>query len=253
MSSKKTDARSKRTLVIIPTYNEIENIAKMIDTVSELPESPDILIVDDNSPDGTGKKVIEIKEVRNNVNLISRKGKLGLGTAYIEGFRYAIENSYDYVIEMDCDFSHDPKDISRLIEEMQNYDLVIGSRYIQGVNVVNWPLKRLLLSIGASVYTRIITGLPLKDATSGFKCFKREVLESIDLNTIRSNGYSFQIEMHFKVWKKKFRIKEIPIIFTDRIDGHSKMGKDIVKEAVFMVWKLRFPFLAKKFKKDRVD
>jgi dolichol-phosphate mannosyltransferase len=252
LSSKETDARSKKTLVIIPTYNEIENISRMIETVSGLPESPDILIVDDNSPDGTGDKVVEILKLRNNVSIIRRRGKLGLGTAYIEGFRFAIKNEYDFIIEMDCDFSHDPKDISRLIAEMGNYDLVIGSRYIQGVNVVNWPLKRLLLSIGASVYTRIITGLPLKDATSGFKCFRRNVLESIDLNSIRSNGYSFQIEMHFKAWKNKFRIKEIPIIFTDRIDGHSKMGKDIVKEAVFMVWKLRFPFLAKKLKNNRI-
>lgn len=252
MSLKETDAKSKKTLVIIPTYNEIENISRMIETVLGLPESPDILIVDDNSPDGTGEKVEEIKELKSNLSLIRRKGKLGLGTAYIEGFRFALKNNYDFIIEMDCDFSHDPKDISRLIAEMDNHDLVIGSRYIQGVNVVNWPLKRLLLSIGASVYTRIITGMPLKDATSGFKCFRRKVLESIDLNSINSNGYSFQIEMHYKAWKNKFRIKEIPIIFTDRIDGHSKMGKDIVKEAVFMVWKLRFPFLAKKLKKNRI-
>ncbi|MBN2858109.1 MAG: polyprenol monophosphomannose synthase, partial [Candidatus Delongbacteria bacterium] len=184
----------------------------MIETVSGLPESPDILIVDDNSPDGTGDMVAEIQKLKDNVSIIRRKGKLGLGTAYIEGFRFAIEKEYDFIIEMDCDFSHDPKDISRLLAEMENHDLVIGSRYIQGVNVVNWPLKRLLLSIGASVYTRLITGLPLKDATSGFKCFRRKVLESIDLNSIRSNGYSFQIEMHFKAWKNKFRIKEIPII-----------------------------------------
>ena len=178
-------------------------------------------------------------------SIIERSGKLGLGTAYIEGFKFAIAEGYDYIIEMDCDFSHDPKDISRLLKEIDNYDLVIGSRYIQGVNVVNWPLKRLILSMGASLYTRIITGMPLKDATSGFKCFRKEVIKSIDLDRIHSNGYSFQIEMHYKTWKKKFRIKEMPIIFTDRIDGHSKMGKAIVREAIFMVWKLRFPFLIK--------
>jgi dolichol-phosphate mannosyltransferase len=243
LNSNATDASSKKALVIIPTYNEIENVSKMIETVLALPEQVDILIVDDNSPDGTGMQVKEIIKARDKVNLIERSGKLGLGTAYIEGFRFALKNGYDFIIEMDCDFSHDPKDISRLLKEIEDNDLVIGSRYIQGVNVVNWPLKRLLLSIGASFYTRVITGMPLKDATSGFKCFRRKVIESIDLDKIHSNGYSFQIEMHFKAWKKKFRIKEIPIIFTDRIDGHSKMGKAIVREAVFMVWKLRFPFL----------
>jgi dolichol-phosphate mannosyltransferase len=245
LNSNETDARFKKALVIIPTYNEIENVSKMIETVLELPEQVDILIVDDNSPDGTGIQVKEIIKARDKVHLIERSGKLGLGTAYIEGFKFAISKEYDYIIEMDCDFSHDPKDISRLLKEIDNYDLVIGSRYIQGVNVVNWPLKRLILSMGASLYTRIITGMPLKDATSGFKCFRKEVIKSIDLDKIHSNGYSFQIEMHYKTWKKKFRIKEMPIIFTDRIDGHSKMGKAIVREAIFMVWKLRFPFLIK--------
>ena len=245
MNSNETDARFKKALVIIPTYNEIENVSKMIETVLALPEQVDILIVDDNSPDGTGIQVKEIIKARDKVHLIERSGKLGLGTAYIEGFKFAISKEYDYIIEMDCDFSHDPKDISRLLKEIDNYDLVIGSRYIQGVNVVNWPLKRLILSMGASLYTRIITGMPLKDATSGFKCFRKEVIKSIDLDKIHSNGYSFQIEMHYKTWKKKFRIKEMPIIFTDRIDGHSKMGKAIVREAIFMVWKLRFPFLIK--------
>jgi dolichol-phosphate mannosyltransferase len=248
LNSNATDARSEKALVIIPTYNEIENVSKMIETVLALPEQPDVLIVDDNSPDGTGAQVKEIAKIRDKVHLIERSGKLGLGTAYIEGFKFALKNGYGLIIEMDCDFSHDPKDISRLLKEIENYDLVIGSRYIQGVNVVNWPLKRLLLSIGASFYTRIITGMPLKDATSGFKCFRRKVIESIDLENIHSNGYSFQIEMHFKTWKKKFRIKEMPIIFTDRIDGHSKMGKAIVREAVLMVWKLRFPFLQGKKK-----
>jgi dolichol-phosphate mannosyltransferase len=242
LSSSVQDAGSEKALVIIPTYNEIENVERMIAVVTDLPESPDILIVDDNSPDGTGKKVREIALTNKNVRLIERSGKLGLGTAYIEGFKFALNGGYDLILEMDCDFSHDPKDISRLLKEIRDFDLVIGSRYIQGVNVVNWPLKRLLLSIGASFYTRIITGMPLKDATSGFKCFRRKVIESIDLDNIHSNGYSFQIEMHFRTWKKDFRIKEMPIIFTDRIDGHSKMGKAIVREAILMVWKLRFPF-----------
>jgi len=243
LNSKETDVEYKKALVIIPTYNEIENVERMIQVVLSLPEQPDVLIVDDNSPDGTGSKVNEIIQSNKKVNLISRSGKLGLGTAYIEGFKFALAEGYDYIIEMDCDFSHDPKDISRLLKEIDDYDLVIGSRYIQGVNVVNWPLKRLILSMGASFYTRVITGMPLKDATSGFKCFRKEVIQSIDLDKIHSNGYSFQIEMHYKTWKKKFRIKEMPIIFTDRIDGHSKMGKAIVREAIFMVWKLRFPFL----------
>jgi dolichol-phosphate mannosyltransferase len=246
LNSKEREAKYKKVLVIVPTYNEIENVERMINTVLSLPEEPDILIVDDNSPDGTGSKVNDIKKSKEKVHLIQRSGKLGLGTAYIEGFKYALKNGYDFIIEMDCDFSHDPKDISRLLKEINGYDLVIGSRYIQGVNVVNWPLKRLILSMGASLYTRIITGMPLKDATSGFKCFRKEVIESIDLENIHSNGYSFQIEMHYKTWKKRFRIKEMPIIFTDRIDGHSKMGKAIVREAIFMVWKLRFPFLIKK-------
>jgi len=243
LNSKETVAKYKKALVIIPTYNEIENIERMIEVVSSLPEQPDLLIVDDNSPDGTGSKVNEIRKSNTKVHLISRSGKLGLGTAYIEGFKFALSEGYDYIIEMDCDFSHDPQDISRLLNEIDSYDLVIGSRYIQGVNVVNWPLKRLILSMGASFYTRVITGMPLMDATSGFKCFRKEVIQSIDLDKIHSNGYSFQIEMHYKTWKKKFRIKEMPIIFTDRIDGHSKMGKAIVREAIFMVWKLRFPFL----------
>ena len=236
-------------LVIIPTYNEIENVDKMITTVLGLDKKIDILIVDDNSPDKTGEFVKTEYSKEKRVNLIERAGKLGLGTAYIEGFKFALENNYQYILEMDCDFSHNPEDILRLLEAAEEYDLVIGSRYIQGVNVVNWPLRRLILSIGASLYTRIVTGLPIRDATSGFKCFKRKVIESIELDKIHSNGYSFQIEMHYRTWKKGFKIKEIPIVFTDRIDGVSKMGKNIVKEAIFMVWKLRFPKLFGKSKK----
>jgi dolichol-phosphate mannosyltransferase len=236
-------------LVIIPTYNEIENVEKMITTVLSLDNKIDILIVDDNSPDKTGEFVKTEYSKEKRVNLIERAGKLGLGTAYIEGFKFALEKKYEYIIEMDCDFSHDPKDVLRLIDAVEENDLVIGSRYIQGVNVVNWPLRRLILSMGASLYTRIITGMPIKDATSGFKCFKRKVIESINLDEIHSNGYSFQIEMHYRTWKKGFKIKEIPIVFTDRIDGVSKMGKHIVQEAIFMVWKLRFPKLFGKSKK----
>lgn len=235
-------------LVIIPTYNEIENVGKMINTVLALHEYIDILIVDDNSPDETGEFVKTEYSNEKRVNLIERSGKLGLGTAYIEGFKFALKKQYQLIIEMDCDFSHDPKDVLRLIESAGENDLVIGSRYIQGVNVVNWPLRRLILSMGASLYTRIITGMPIKDATSGFKCFNRKVIEAIKLDEIHSNGYSFQIEMHYRSWKKGFKIKEIPIVFTDRIDGVSKMGKHIVKEAIFMVWKLRFPKLFGKTK-----
>jgi len=229
-----------KTLVIIPTYNESENVARIIEAVLAKAEHIDVLIVDDNSPDGTAAIVEKIRDKNSRVRLIKRAGKLGLGTAYVAGFKYAIENSYDLVFEMDADFSHDPGEIPNFLEAIKDHDLVIGSRYSQGVNVVNWPLRRLILSYGANVYTRIITGLPVKDGTGGFKCFRREVLEAIDLDEIQSNGYAFQIEMNFKVWKKGFRIKEIPIIFVDRVEGTSKMSKKIIREAVWTVWRLRF-------------
>lgn len=230
----------KKTLIIIPTYNELNNIQKLIPLLrSEYPEV-DILVVDDNSPDGTGKAVMYIAAKDPAVKLIEREGKLGLGTAYVRGFKYMLENGYDIAIEMDADFSHDPKEVKTLLKEIEEYDLVLGSRYIKGVNVVNWPMSRLLLSYFANVYTKVITGMPICDATGGFKCFRREVLQAIDLDKITSNGYSFQIEMNFKAWKKGFRIKEVPIIFVDRTDGSSKMSKKIVYEAIFMVWKLRF-------------
>jgi len=242
-TTEKINTTNSLALVIIPTYNEIDNIEKMLNTVLELDDRIDILIVDDNSPDGTSD-VIKTKFADNKrVNLLERAGKLGLGTAYLEGFKFALSRDYEFIMEMDCDFSHNPSDLVRLLDTVHDYDLVIGSRYIQGVNVINWPLKRLILSMGASVYTRFITGMPLRDSTSGFKCFRRVVLETIDLESVKSNGYSFQIEMHYKTWKKRFRIKEIPITFTDRIDGVSKMNKKIVHEAIFMVWKLRFPRL----------
>lgn len=216
------------------------NIEKMIHTLIELYPNIHILVVDDNSPDGTGDFVKAKSKDDERIHVLQREGKMGLGTAYVAGFRYILERDYDYALQMDADFSHDPKDIGNLLKAIEENDLVIGSRYIQGVNVINWPMSRLLLSYFASIYTRVITGMPVMDATGGFKCFRREVLEKIDLDKIKANGYSFQIEMNFKTYKLGFRIKEMPIVFTDRVDGVSKMSKKIVREAVTMVWKLRF-------------
>jgi len=234
---------SEKKLIIIPTYNEIENIEKLIRNIVEIDRTLDILIVDDNSPDGTGEQIEKLKEQFNNLFLIQRKGKLGLGTAYVAGFKYALENGYSIIFEMDADFSHDPKEIPNFLNAIESADLVIGSRYIKGVNVVNWPLSRLLLSYFANRYTRIVTGLPICDSTGGYKCFRRDVLEAINLEEVRSGGYSFQIEMNFKAWKKGFRLIEIPIIFIDRAVGTSKMSKGIIKEAVWMVWKLKIKSL----------
>ncbi len=229
-----------KTLVIIPTYNEKENIGKIIPLVLEQDPDIEVLVVDDNSPDETGKIVEEIIATNRRVKLIQRVKKSGLGTAYLAGFQYALENGYDYIFEMDSDFSHDPAYIPYFLSAIREADLVLGSRYIKGVNVVNWPITRLLLSYYANVYARWVTGLPVKDSTGGFKCFKKEVLEKIGLDRIHSNGYAFQIEMSFRAWKKGFKIKEIPIIFVDRREGESKMSKKIVREAIWMVWKLRF-------------
>ncbi|RKY86697.1 polyprenol monophosphomannose synthase [candidate division KSB1 bacterium] len=229
-----------KTLIIIPTYNERENIERIIDCIFSVDNNLNVLVVDDNSPDKTWEIVEKMVQKDSRVFLIRRKNKLGLGTAYIEGFKFALKNNYDYIFEMDADFSHDPKEIPNFLKTVKDYDLVIGSRYIRGVNVVNWPLRRLILSYGANVYTRIITGLPIKDSTGGFKCFRRKVLESLALDKINSGGYSFQIEVNYKVWKKGFRIKEIPIVFVDRTEGKSKMSKKIIREAIWMVWKLRF-------------
>ncbi|HEX2983580.1 MAG TPA: polyprenol monophosphomannose synthase [Ignavibacteriales bacterium] len=229
----------QKAVVIIPTYNELDNIQRLIpDLLSMYPEI-NILVVDDNSPDGTGNYVKGISEQDKRVKIIERSGKMGLGTAYVAGFNYMLQNGYEYALQLDADYSHDPKEIKNMLETIKDCDLVIGSRYITGVNVINWPMQRLLLSYFANVYTRWITGMPICDSTGGFKCFRRKVLESIDLTKIRSNGYSFQIEMNFKTWKKGFKIKEIPIIFVDRVQGTSKMSKKIVREAIFMVWKLR--------------
>jgi dolichol-phosphate mannosyltransferase len=228
-----------KTLVIIPMYNEKENAAKIINVVMQMDASIEVLVIEDNSPDGTANIVKGLQKSEPRVHLIERSGKMGLGTAYITGFKYALLHNYDYVFEMDADFSHDPNAIPEFLEKIKEYDLVLGSRYLYGVTVINWPLKRLFLSYAANVYTRIVTGLPIKDSTGGFKCYRRTVLEAIDLDKVHSNGYSFQIEMSFKAWKKGFRITEIPIIFTDRIHGTSKMSRRIVYEAVWMVWKLR--------------
>lgn len=228
-------------LVIIPTYNEIENINKMLDTVMNLNEGFDVLIVDDGSPDGTAQVVREKMDAfGGRIHLEERTGKLGLGTAYIHGFKWALARGYEYIFEMDCDFSHDPNDLARLKKACEDgADLSIGSRYVKGVNVVNWPMSRVLLSYFASVYVRFITGMPIQDATAGFKCYKRTTLEGINFDKIHFVGYAFQIEMKFKVWQRKMSIVEVPVIFTDRTEGQSKMSSGIIKEAIFGVIKLK--------------
>lgn len=231
----------KRILVIIPTYNEADNITKIIPDVlanSNGENAFNILVVDDNSPDGTA----DLVESMNNpaVNVMRREKKLGLGTAYVAGFRYAIERGYDVVFEMDADFSHDPKYLKDFIAKIdEGYDMVIGSRYVNGISVLNWPLSRLILSYMASVYTRTVTGLKVKDTTAGFMCYKVSALKQINLDEVKSNGYSFQIEMKFKFYKKGFKIVEVPILFIDRREGESKMSRKVVYEAYFMVWKLK--------------
>ena len=224
----------------------MENISRIIPLVLEKDARIEILVVDDNSPDGTAAAVEKIQKRENRLHLLRRPAKMGLGTAYVAGFKFAIDRKYDLVFEMDADFSHDPIEIPNFLREMKTSDLVIGSRYIQGVNVVNWPMSRLLLSWLANLYTRIVTGLPIHDATSGYKCFKRSVLEAIDLDLIKSDGYGFQIEIDFLAWKKGFGVTEIPIVFVDRSVGTSKMSPGIVREAAWMVWKLRFMSILKK-------
>jgi dolichol-phosphate mannosyltransferase len=232
---------AERGLVIVPTYNERENILKLIDAV--LAQSPDldVLVVDDGSPDGTGQMVDERVANDARVNVIHRERKLGLGTAYLAGFRWALERPYEFVFEMDADFSHDPAHLPQFLESARNADLVVGSRYRDGrVTVVNWPIGRLLLSYFANVYARFATGLKIFDLTAGYKCFRRKVLEAVDLSDVKSNGYAFQVEMSFRTWRKGFRIVEIPIVFVDRTEGTSKMSKGIVREAMWMVWRLRW-------------
>ncbi len=226
---------------MIPTYEEKENIRNIIDTVLTQGEGIEVLVVDDNSPDGTGNIVDEMVGAEPRIHIIHRESKMGLGSAYIAGFKWALANTdVKYIFEMDADFSHDPGEIPVFLETIKDNDLVIGSRYLDGIRVINWPLSRLILSTGANIYTGIITGMPFKDSTGGYKCFRRETLEQLPLDTIRSDGYSFQIEMNFFCWKKGFRIKEIPIIFADRRIGVSKMSTRIIWEAAFMVWRLRF-------------
>lgn len=230
-----------RALVIIPTFNERENVTRIIEAVLARDASLDVLIVDDASPDGTGQIVDGVAAENPRVHVLHRAGKLGLGTAYIAGFRWALERDYDLIFEMDADFSHNPDRLPKFLEAIRSADLVLGSRYQDGhVNVVNWPMSRLFLSYAANIYARAVTGLPIFDSTGGFKCFRRKVLETIDLNAIHSNGYAFQIEMTFRAWKAGFRVVEIPIVFVDRTTGESKMSKRIVREAVWMVWRLRW-------------
>jgi dolichol-phosphate mannosyltransferase len=248
------------SIVIIPTYDEGENVAEMVKAIFSLRIPFDVLIVDDNSPDGTGQIVKNLQKEVNDLptnrrlHLIERKGKLGLGTAYIAGFKFCIEKGYQYIFEMDCDFSHNPQDLVRLYETAAHdgYDLVIGSRYVTGVNVVNWPIGRVLMSYFASVYVRIVTGMPVFDTTAGFKCYRKEVLETIPLDKIRFSGYAFQIEMKFTTWKLGFKIKEIPIIFTERSRGISKMSKKIFKEAVLGILKMKIKSWFKDYRKMRV-
>lgn len=233
-------------LVIIPTYNEIENISAIVEAVLALDNQFHILIVDDNSPDKTAAKVKDLMSTYpNRLFLEEREGKKGLGTAYIHGFKWALEHAYDFIFEMDADFSHNPSDLPKLLEACQNdaADMAIGSRYIHGVNVVNWPLSRVLMSYFASIYVQLITGMKIHDATAGFICYKRNVLESLDLNKIKFVGYAFQIEMKYRVFCKKFKIKEVPIIFTDRTKGSSKMSNAIISEAIFGVISLRIKHL----------
>ncbi len=235
----RSDSRGPKALVVVPTYNEADNIEELVDRVLGQPADIEILIVDDNSPDGTAAMVEAIARRDQRVHLLSRPGKMGLGSAYVAGFTYALEKTdVDLVVQMDADFSHDPVMIPKFMEMARDVDLVLGSRYLNGVTVINWPLSRLFLSYGANLYTRIITGLSFMDATGGFKCWRREVLQSLDLESIRSDGYSFQIETTYVSWRRGFRIREVPIIFADRRVGVSKMNRRIVIEAIFLVWRL---------------
>jgi dolichol-phosphate mannosyltransferase len=231
---------AERALVIVPTYNERENIPRIVPTILAQDDRIEVLIIDDASPDGTGEVADRLAAADPRIHVLHRAGKLGLGTAYLTGFRWALERGYSYIFEMDADFSHDPAHLPQFLEAIRDADVVLGSRYLEGrVTVVNWPITRLLLSYGANLYARLVTGLPIADATGGFKCFRREVLEAINLDRVESEGYAFQIEITLRAWRKGFRIKEIPIVFTDRDVGESKMSKHIIWEAVWRVWKLR--------------
>ncbi len=237
---------AERLLVVLPTYNEAHNLPRIVPAILRRDPRLEVLVVDDNSPDGTGRAAEALAATIARVHVLHRDRKQGLGRAYLAGFAWGLEHGYDLLFEMDADFSHDPSALDEMIKATADADLVIGSRYKTGVNVINWPMTRLLLSIGANLYARVVTGLPLADSTGGFKCFRASVLEAIPLDEVRSNGYAFQIEMSFRAWRKGFRVLEIPIIFTDRVEGESKMNRRIIREAVWVVWWLR---LARIFKR----
>ncbi len=229
-----------KALVVVPTYNERDNLPNLVQRVMAQPGRPELLVVDDNSPDGTGKLADELAANNPLLHVLHRPEKSGLGRAYIAGFKWALERDFEFILEMDGDFSHNPDDIPRFIQAAQEADLVLGSRYCNGIRVINWPLRRLVLSMGAGHYVRLITGLPFSDPTGGFKCFRRRTLQSLGLDAIRSNGYSFQVEMTHRVWRQGMKVAEVPIIFTDRFQGTSKMSGKIVREALWMVWRLWF-------------
>ena len=231
---------SQNTLVIVPTYNERENLPALVHRLMALPVKVELLVVDDNSPDGTGKLADEISAQNPSVHVLHRPGKAGLGRAYCAGFKWALERDYEFIFEMDGDFSHNPDEIPAFLKAAQEAGLVLGTRYMNGIRVINWPLRRLMLSMAAGRYVRLVTGMPFTDPTGGFKCFRRRALASIDLDSIRSNGYSFQIELTHKIWRQGLKIAEVPIVFTDRFQGNSKMSSKIVREAFWMVWHLLF-------------
>jgi dolichol-phosphate mannosyltransferase len=228
------------TLIVMPTYNERENLPRMVARLLALPVKVDLLVVDDNSPDGTGKLADELAAQHPEVHVLHRAEKNGLGRAYLAGFKWALERGYEFVFEMDGDFSHNPDDVPAFLEAAQQADLVLGSRYMNGIRIINWPLSRLMLSKGAAFYVRVITGMPITDPTGGYKCFRRAALQALNLDAVHSNGYSFQIELTHKLWRQGYRVAEVPIIFTERVEGHSKMSGHIVSEALFMVWRLFF-------------
>lgn len=231
---------SDKVLIIIPTYNERENLGPLIDRLMQLPVPVNVLVVDDNSPDGTGQLADQIAARNPRVHVLHRPNKSGLGRAYVAGFKWALTRDYEFIFEMDGDFSHDPGEIPNFLKAAREADLVLGSRYCNGIRVINWPLKRLVLSLAAAKYVRLITGLPVSDPTGGFKCFRRRALESVDLDAVQSNGYSFQIEMTHRIWRQGLKIAEVPITFLDRFQGRSKMSRKIVWEALWMVWRLLF-------------